>query len=283
MALQEQRRKEGLVSSLAARWVFSPSFDGTCMTSFFVLVVSLAASAVLVGTLVYRYDLYDREPRPLVVATVVIGAGAMWLVNRVELFTLARVPSTSPPEIVLSAVASVEEELTRVAIVLLVALAARRHFNDPLDGLVYGSFAGLGMAIEESLYFVSVGGTPDFAAGAGQLVRLLGHVVLGGIAGFGLGVLRFRLPRWPVFLFGCLALAIALHFTWDWIVLSASDPGAQGGWLPCLAAVLMLVGVFAYGAFVVTGSEWSRQVFSPRRHRSIWGWPFTLLSKTDPD
>lgn len=247
------------------------------------LFASLVLSAVLIGMLVYRYDLYDREPWPLVGTTVLAGAAAMKFISRAELATVELLGPTEHPEMLLEAVAAIEEEAVRFAIVLGVAVLASRHFNDPLDGLVYGSFAGLGMGIEESLHFAFLGGAPSLATGAAALIRLLGHAVLGGIGGFGVGVLRFRLPRWPSYLLGCLALAILLHFSWDWIVVSSSTFQESSRWPVALALAVMLTGLFAFGRLVLTGAEWSRQVFAPVRARSIWRWPFSARApgKTD--
>ena len=44
--------------------------------------------------------------------------------------------------------------MSRVAMVLSVAWLFRPRFTDPLDGLMYGTLGGLGMAIEESLLYV---------------------------------------------------------------------------------------------------------------------------------
>ncbi len=42
------------------------------------LYVTLALCALLAGLLVYRYDMYDREPWYMMVTAIVVGATAMW-------------------------------------------------------------------------------------------------------------------------------------------------------------------------------------------------------------
>src|SRR5690606_3183208 len=100
--------------------------------------------------------------------------------------------------------AAVTEELAKLAVVWAIALLWRRQFNDPMDGLIYGSFAGLGCAIEES---VGLHGWPTGAAllPLQEPIRLLGHLVMGGIGGFAVGLWRIRFAPWPVAVAACWA------------------------------------------------------------------------------
>lgn len=43
------------------------------------LYAMLALCALLIGLLVYRYDLHDREPWQMLLLAVVMGAGGMFL------------------------------------------------------------------------------------------------------------------------------------------------------------------------------------------------------------
>jgi hypothetical protein len=54
-----------------------------------VFFVVLALCALLTARLVYRYDLYEHEPVPLLGVAVALGAGAMWLAGLVEAWLLA--------------------------------------------------------------------------------------------------------------------------------------------------------------------------------------------------
>ncbi len=250
------------------------------------LYVTLALCALLAGLLVYRYDMYDREPWYMMVTAIVVGAAAMWGTGHLEnrsisfLQDVESVWSVVPLHVSLSLVAATHEELARLLVVIGFAVLARRHFNDPLDGIIYGSVVGLGMAVQESLQYLSdwkaTGPLP-----ATEVLRLLGHLVMGGITGFGIGMLRMRIPRAVRTLLGCLIVSTALHFFWDWISFSARESPVMP-WLQKLSAMfLVLWGCLFYGVLVITGSRWSRKVFSPGRRASLWGWPFTLW-KLDP-
>lgn len=245
------------------------------------LYLTLALCALLASLLVYRYDMYDREPWSMIAVTILIGAAVMWVTGRIEDETiglLRRAPAFAeavPPRVSLALVAATHEELARLLIVAGIALCARKTFNDPLDGIIYGSVAGLGMAIQESVQYLSdwkaIGSLPPT-----EFLRLLGHLVMGGITGFGIGMVRMGFPRAVRWLLGCLVVAISLHFAWDWIALTARDAPVMLWWQKLLATLLMLWGCLFYGVLVITGSDRSREIFAPRRASSLWGWPFSL-------
>lgn len=153
------------------------------------------------------------------------------------------------------------EELGKLAVVASIALLNRRDFNDPLDGLVYGSVAGLGAAVEESVgYLRGAVHAPTLLPGS-EVVRIAGHLAMGGIGAFGLGALRWKRPRAWAWLLGSFGAAVALHFLWDWMSLrSVPVPPALRA-LP--AAALMLTGLVVWRRLVAIGLNWSRAVFAP--------------------
>lgn len=239
------------------------------------LYATLFLCALLMAVIVYRYDLYDREPWWALLLCVGLGAGSIALAGRVQVWVMSNLGTFAAEHwtISMSLAAGITEELGKLTCVLIVALFMRRWFNDPLDGLVYGSMAGLGAAIEESLTVllghaapepaaVAGIGVPPASAGAsmlaslppGEAVRLAGHLVMGGITGFGAGTLARRsatqasapphasntatpagsslptpallqgltpqrLPRWWLPL--SLIMGIALHAAWDYVAFSA--------------------------------------------------------------
>lgn len=247
------------------------------------LYVTLASCAFLAGWLVYRYDMYEREPWYMVLFAVGLGFGAMFLVGRVEIEdrvvdALGRVPLT----VAAAASAAVVEELTRLILVLGLALFIRGQFNDPMDGIVYGCLIGLGMAIEESISYLGEAAVAETLP-RGEIIRIMGHVVMGGITGFGIGMFRMRMKRWLVAVAGCVSVAITLHFLWD---LIAFETGARGESPPLVTAasvVLIVGGMVFFGFLVVLASEWSRQVFAPDQAHRLWGWPFTLFMRRRGD
>jgi RsiW-degrading membrane proteinase PrsW (M82 family) len=113
-----------------------------------------------------------------------------------------------------------------------------------------------------------------------ELVRLLGHLVLGGITCYGIGLARMRMRHWPRWLIGGLAFGILWHFLWDWIAFSSWTGEAFVWWHNAAAIGLMLSGMLVYGVLVVHGSNHSRDTFAPHDARELWGWPFTIWRPT---
>ena len=246
-----------------------------------VLYGSLAVCAVLATLLVYRYDMYEREPWYMILLAVALGWGAMWLIGFAEGWTLDRFGAEPRPDLIVAAVAASHEELIRLAVVILLAIVLPGQFNDPMDGIIYGSIIGVGMAIDESIFYLRL----DPAAGPmlppAEVIRVTGHLLMGGITGFAIGMARMRMRGWPLALAVCLAVSMSLHFLWDAIALMARGVGEMRAWQTVGAIGLMGGGMLFYGMLVVRGSAWSRQIFDPLSTRRLWGWPLTLLVRED--
>jgi RsiW-degrading membrane proteinase PrsW (M82 family) len=235
--------------------------------------VALALCALLTACLVYRYDLYEHEPIPLLGVAVALGASAMWIAGGAESAILAGLAAPGP--LAIAGVASVVEETMKLLVVAAVSVLAWREFDDPMDGVVYGSMAGLGAALEESVFYRRsalgmVGLVP-----AAELVRLWAHVVLGGIVGFPLGFWRAAPRRAVPAALAGLAVATGLHFGWDAVVLSVGGGYAPSTMQTVAGVVLMLGSLGLYGRLVVVASARSRQQFAPRSRLRLWGWPFS--------
>ena len=227
------------------------------------LYLAVSVCAVLAAILVYRYDLYNREPWYLIALAGGLGFAAMRAVAGAELWALGFVDS-NPAE---AAVASILEEAARLAAVIVLALTFPRDFDDPMDGIIYGSIVGLGMAVEESLHFLRARSELDPVLLPVELVRLCGHLVMGGIAAVGVRVgWRAMLPSF--------AVALVLHYSWDWVALAAADRNGMSARLTLVAAAIMLAGIGIYGALVVIGSRLSRAAVAPASVRGLWGFPF---------
>jgi RsiW-degrading membrane proteinase PrsW (M82 family) len=236
------------------------------------LYLSLALSALAAACLVYHYDMYDREPRGLLVLAVALGAAAMGGAGLLEEWTLRGEHITRGPAI--AAMAALEEESLKLLVVGVIAFLFRRDFNDPMDGLIYGSLSGLGMALEESTHVLrtshAVGSFPPPA----ELVRLCGHLVMGGIGGLPLGLARVKHPRWPWALATCVPAAVGLHFAWDWLSLRSPASGPPRPGQAVLGSLIMLSGMALYGALVDFASHRSHDLFAPTQPDRLWGWPF---------
>lgn len=229
---------------------------------------ALAACAAVIGWIVVRYDLYRKEPAPMLLLTVALGAGAMYLAGRVQVAVILAGDASGTPvsDVQIAAMAGLTEELSKFGVVLAIALAARRIFNEPIDGLVYGSFAGLGAALEESVAVLR-DGTPTMLLPMQEPIRLAGHLVFGGIGGFGIGLLVLRSRRAPVAIAACLVSAMVLHTLWDVVAFDAANAYQLAQrihpWHTAASIGLMLVGMVAYRQLVGAGLRWTGAMLVP--------------------
>jgi RsiW-degrading membrane proteinase PrsW (M82 family) len=217
------------------------------------IYLAMLACAAGLAVFVYRYDLYAREPWYMVALAVGLGFGAMWMAGACEDVVLARLRIGRTGIGPKAAVVAVIETLARMAMVFTVATFFRARFTDPLDGLMYGTLGGLGMAIEESLLYLSFAPATAHTLGA-EVVRLFAHSLMGGLVGFAVGQwLRPNQRPAPgsILTVGCLAVALLVHFSWDYIAYQAS----RAALLRLLPMLLMLSLMLVWGGLVAYASE----------------------------
>lgn len=238
------------------------------MVEAVVLYATLAGCACFIGWVVLRYDLIDREPWYALAFVLLAGAVMMFLAGRVQ-GRIILAGADHWPRVLgsgfYSVLAGVLEELGKLGAVALVALCFRRHFNDPIDGLIYGSFAGLGAALEESVWLL---GADPVASGVPwqEPVRLAGHLVMGGIGGWGLGTLVGPPSPGPLALPAGFGAAVALHIAWDVAAFEAVrvrvETGEAPAWTTGLAMTVMLTGMVLFRALVGRGAAMSAARFA---------------------
>lgn len=223
------------------------------MVLIYLLMLACAAG---LAAFIYRYDLHEKEPWYMALLAVGMGFATMWLVGMVEDFALTRLAIGRQQYAARAAVVAHIESVARVAMVLCVAWLFRPRFNDPLDGLMYGTLGGLGMAIEESLLYLSLAPATAHTLGV-EVVRLFAHSLMGGLVGFAVGqwVRPSSRPHpKPILTAGCLAVAVLVHFSWDFIAYQQS----RSALLKLLPMLLMLSLMLVWGGLVAYASEQAR-------------------------
>jgi RsiW-degrading membrane proteinase PrsW (M82 family) len=111
------------------------------------------------------------------------------------------------------------EELAKFIPFLLI-LARSKHFDEELDGIIYAAFIGLGFALHENRYYLSVleGGQ----AVARSLISPIIHALFASVWGYAYGFAgRFKLPAAVVILLGLL-LSMFLHGIYDFYAFAIS-------------------------------------------------------------
>ena len=240
-------------------------------------IVLLCAYAL--ALIVYRYDMYNKEPWGILLVVVVLGMAGAFGIGFAEDAAIESLKAHESSG-TQAAIAAIFEETVKLLIVIAVVIVFHKHFDDPIDGLIYGAFAGLGFAMEESRFYLGLSQpTSSLAVQTGpEAVRLILHVLMGGLGGFGVGLARFpkRMPLWPIVLPVGFAAAVVIHFFWDfWCGLPGDE--ISEAFRRFAAVGLMLTATGLFGVAVKMGVRRSRAVIAPRSKKRLWGWPFSLL------
>jgi len=229
--------------------------------------ILIALSAVVVSTgllllvvvLVWWIDRYDREPLRLVAAVFLWGASvsptvSLIAVAAVDRFVQGSIPAESLGLIGISFFSPFVEETIKAVGVLLVVLLTDK-FDNPTDGVVYGTAVGLGFAVTENFFF-TLGAIAE-PSGTGAILILMGgrtllsagvHAVssaaFGGLLGY--AVLSPKRAARLGWVFAGLMLAVVLHSAWNTALLFVgpfSPDGTLRGWLGVLPSLYVVYAI----------------------------------------
>lgn len=187
------------------------------------LVLALIPLAiVLLG--VRFIDRWEPEPKTLVVFAIAWGAiaavGIALLIDLGVKLTIGHLPS------VVSGViqAPLVEETAKGLGVFLIFLIARRTFDGPIDGIVYGALVGAGFAFTENIQYFAVsyidGGARELTVTfvLRGLLSPFAHAMFTSLTGFAIGLAARRgATAGGAFGAGLLGLlgAMVLHGFWN--------------------------------------------------------------------
>jgi len=212
-------------------------------TPILLLAASIVPVALIFLWLYFRDRL--REPAGVVLLTlffgVLIAAPAMALeIGMMKLGVMLGLTLQSGTETLLHAgfnafaVAALVEEALKFGVLWFYA-ARRDAFDEPMDGIVYGSAAGLGFAgIENVLYVMSNWMGDDGSVGKSLTVATMRaltavpmHAAFGVVMGACIGVARFTPQRRFLWIALGLAGAIGLHGFYNFTLMSMNAMDAQ--------------------------------------------------------
>ncbi|MGA2513030.1 MAG: PrsW family intramembrane metalloprotease [Candidatus Limnocylindrales bacterium] len=192
--------------------------------------------AVPVALIIYRLDLFEREPGPMLAAAVlwggVVATSLAAHANEAWLSVLGKVASPDFAAQWGAAIVGpgVEETLKLMGVVVLY-LVVSSEFDGVMDGFVYGAMVGLGFTVVEDVsYFINaVAALPGAVDQSGPvldtfLIRvvgggLYGHVLFTGLTGTGFAFfVTHRADPLPKRLLGaaaCIAAGVSAHVVWN--------------------------------------------------------------------
>ena len=173
-------------------------------------------------------DRWEPEPRSLLILSVAWGAiAAVGIALLVDIgITVLFGVADSPLRDAFTAVvqAPIVEEFAKGLGVYLIFATARRAFDGPVDGIVYGALVGAGFAFTENIQYFAIsfieGGIADTTATffLRGILSPFAHVMFTSLTGFALGLAARRGSRagravgpWLLGMLG----AIALHAIWN--------------------------------------------------------------------
>ncbi len=224
----------------------------------------LAPYVIPVALFIYVIDMYEREPKGILLAGLAWGGVAattlaLYTNSPLDelLFKLTNPTFASQWGAALTA-PFVEEGFKLLGFILLVSIA-RPELDDILDGFVWGAMIGIGfLVVEDVFYFMNafVDANGDFA-GLWQifLIRVIGagpysHFLYTGLAGMGVAYYATRPDRsWGTRMLvggGLVALGVGCHFVWNSPLLaSVADEGTFSSFLAyvTLKGLPLLIGL----------------------------------------
>ncbi len=181
-------------------------------------------------------DRWEPEPRAAVVFAFLWGAGVAVLIALVVGAEIDNVinslggPGAGYEFFAAAIQAPIVEETGKGLGVLILFWVARKHFDGPVDGLVYAAWVAGGFAFTENiLYFGSELLNPDGAVFEIFLIRGLmspfAHVMFTACTGLALGFAARRTGAFGAIGFFILGLvpAILLHALWNGALFFVSD------------------------------------------------------------
>ncbi len=199
-------------------WLVQPKLTGTALILVGVLLSLIPAAIWMV--FFYRQDRLEPEPKQYVLGVFVLG---MLLCNAVAipvidgLFQVNRwLPTNTLTHIVGAIlVIGITQEFLKYAAVRY-SVYMTPEFDERIDGIVYGTAAGLGFAVMLNVHYVIANGGVDLYFGVVRIaVVTLAQASFAGITGYFLGRAKFEIePVWWQTLGVVIAATLNGLFTW---------------------------------------------------------------------
>jgi RsiW-degrading membrane proteinase PrsW (M82 family) len=276
--------------------------------SFATMLVPDLIPAAMVGAaigpcllLLWLAVVADSRPEPprMVLIAVVLGAFSGVAAGGVELWLRRHLPIAHNPWLAADEaalfIADIPEETMKILVIAAIALRAR-DFDEPMDGVVYGTAVGLGFAaLENLLYLVGFRASWQSVAVARGILSVPLHGALGAIAGAYIASARFggalgahkgrRWPRARLFFLAWL-VPVVLHAVYDASAFASgvaqrNAAGAIDG-APAPLLMLLIAPAVSFGS-VIFAARLARRIarrqkaaletkrVPPIRWRPVWG------------
>ncbi len=206
------------------------------------LFVAALAPVVAIIIFIYSKDLYDKEPKRLLVASFFLGAIVSILITTIlYVFTDFVLPIGDEQSVFLQfvkafLVVGLIEEFSKYLMVRYFAQPLKA-FNEPYDGIIYAVMISMGFAATENIFYVIEGGLPT--ALVRSFTAVPAHATFGVLMGYFMGKAKFSGNRVKYNLIG-LGLAILFHGAYDFFLFINFIPGmAIGAFISLIVAIVL--------------------------------------------
>lgn len=236
---------------------------------FLVIPLALIPLSAIVLT-VWFIDSWKRQPYLLLAICLLWGSAVSIVMTLVigltnEVLAQASSEGQSGSNEFVGAViqAPLVEETTKGMLLLIILFAARKHFDGPLQGLIYGSLIGAGFAFTENVQYFGLAFADQGGMGLAMtflmraIMSPLGHTVFTGATGIimGFGARRGGYGPGVGMFFVGLPVAMLLHALWNFTATAfPDDMGLFGLLVSACLSVLFIAGWFT-AAFVLRRNE----------------------------
>ena len=239
------------------------------------VVAAAIAPALLLLWLVVAADSRPEPPR-VVWAAFILGALSIYVLHYITVWFLPHIPVTHHPWLAVDEtalfIASIPEETLKIIVIVVIAFRVRA-FEEPMDGVVYGTAVGLGFAAHENLGYLSHADDWQTLAIVRGILTVPFHGALGAIAGAYIASARFggalgahRREHWvrARLLLSAWLIPVILHTLFDIPLLTLRRSIDHGGVTHVALQVMgLVVGFGAIGMAV-------RLALRIARHQKVW-------------
>lgn len=201
------------------------------MNEYTLICIPIAGPIVFWALYHYFKDHQLPEPPGHLVLAFLLGVASSYLAGfmyeSLDLFGLRRdaivLADTSRTGLLIYAVFAIGviEELAKMIPFLLVVIRFR-EFNEPIDGIIYGSFIALGFAAVENVQYVQF--MPLVEALARGFAGPVVHVVFASIWAYYIGRAHLCRRRLLLVVPASLAFTATIHGIYDYIVIAYPEP-----------------------------------------------------------
>lgn len=190
---------------------------------YFFLVM---APPLVLATLFVKLDMF-REPLRPVILTLIISYAATSIFAEIK-YSILDIPEAWYDNDIINSLflIALPEELTKF-FVLYFYCVRTSAFNEPMDGLVYGSLSGLGFAINEAFdyayrYQLEAESTIEVIDSilVRGLIAVPGHAFDGIFMGAFIGIMIFRDVNKYIFISFAILVPTIFHFLWDYSIFT---------------------------------------------------------------